>query len=193
VRGRHSPATVRVDRARPGPSPYRPTTGLPCFSPSFPLTTLPCAAGFPFFYIEPSKKEFLPITRKFVGPVTRKEAEEIAPIGAGGAVVMGKDLAVIRVAQYINNEAGASSCSWLDMLLHRAGGCTSACCCLGSFYIAGLTYWPSPALPSCRQRTHHDELEGHEEGARPSVLPLSPAHMLSAYACANLQTLLWLL
>lgn len=38
-------------------------------------------AAFPFFYIEPSKAEFLPITQKFTGPLTRKQAEQIAPIG----------------------------------------------------------------------------------------------------------------
>lgn len=38
-------------------------------------------ASFPFFYIEPSKTEFLPITQKFTGPLTRKQAEQIAPIG----------------------------------------------------------------------------------------------------------------
>lgn len=38
-------------------------------------------AAFPFFYIEPSKKEFLPITQKFTGPLTQKQAEAIPPIG----------------------------------------------------------------------------------------------------------------
>lgn len=38
-------------------------------------------AAFPFFYIEPSKAEFLPITQRFTGPLTRKQAEQIAPIG----------------------------------------------------------------------------------------------------------------
>ena len=38
-------------------------------------------AAFPFFYIEPSKADFLPITQKFTGPLTRKQAEQIAPIG----------------------------------------------------------------------------------------------------------------
>jgi hypothetical protein len=38
-------------------------------------------AAFPFFYIEPWKKEYLPITAKFLGPITRVEAEQIAPIG----------------------------------------------------------------------------------------------------------------
>lgn len=38
-------------------------------------------AAFPFFYIEPSKKEFLPLTQKFTGPITQKQAEAIAPIG----------------------------------------------------------------------------------------------------------------
>ena len=40
-------------------------------------------ASFPFFYIEPSKTEFLPITQKFTGPLSRKQAEQIAPIGIG--------------------------------------------------------------------------------------------------------------
>lgn len=38
-------------------------------------------ASFPFFYIEPSKTEFLPITQKFAGPLSRKQAEKIAPVG----------------------------------------------------------------------------------------------------------------
>ncbi len=38
-------------------------------------------ASFPFFYIEPSKTEFLPITQKFTGPLSRKQAEKIAPVG----------------------------------------------------------------------------------------------------------------
>lgn len=38
-------------------------------------------AGFPFFYIEPSKKDYLHITEKFAGPLTQAQAETIAPIG----------------------------------------------------------------------------------------------------------------
>ncbi|KAL0032623.1 hypothetical protein WJX77_011236 [Trebouxia sp. C0004] len=38
-------------------------------------------ASFPFFYIEPSKTEFLSITQKFTGPLSRKQAEQIAPVG----------------------------------------------------------------------------------------------------------------
>ena len=38
-------------------------------------------AAFPFFYIEPSKKENLPITEKFTGKLTLPQAESIAPIG----------------------------------------------------------------------------------------------------------------
>ena len=38
-------------------------------------------AAFPFFYIEPAKPENLHITEKFVGKLTRKMAENIAPIG----------------------------------------------------------------------------------------------------------------
>ena len=37
--------------------------------------------AFPFFYIEPWKDEYLPITRKHVGPISKRQAEEIAPIG----------------------------------------------------------------------------------------------------------------
>jgi hydroxyproline O-arabinosyltransferase len=44
-------------------------------------------AAFPFFYIEPSKKEYLPITQKFLGPLDRKEAEKIAPIGNAPTMV----------------------------------------------------------------------------------------------------------
>lgn len=38
-------------------------------------------AAFPFFYIEPAKKDHQKITMKFTGPLTRKELEQIAPIG----------------------------------------------------------------------------------------------------------------
>ena len=40
--------------------------------------------AFPFFYIEPAKAQYLPITQKFTGPLTRKQAEQIAPIGIFG-------------------------------------------------------------------------------------------------------------
>jgi hypothetical protein len=39
-------------------------------------------AAFPFFYIEPAKPEFKHITEKFTGPLTRRQAEAIAPMGA---------------------------------------------------------------------------------------------------------------
>ena len=39
-------------------------------------------AAFPFFYIEPAKKDFRHITEKFTGPLTLKQAESIAPMGA---------------------------------------------------------------------------------------------------------------
>uniref|UniRef100_A0A7R9VVW4 Hydroxyproline O-arabinosyltransferase-like domain-containing protein n=1 Tax=Chlamydomonas euryale TaxID=1486919 RepID=A0A7R9VVW4_9CHLO len=38
-------------------------------------------AAFPFFYIEPAKKEYQDITMKFTGQVSRTELEQIAPIG----------------------------------------------------------------------------------------------------------------
>lgn len=51
---------------------------LPAGHPFFRLCR---PAAFPFFYIEPWKKEYLPITAKFLGPISRVEAEKIAPIG----------------------------------------------------------------------------------------------------------------
>mmetsp|Transcript_36561 Transcript_36561/g.92332 ORF Transcript_36561/g.92332 Transcript_36561/m.92332 type:complete len:560 (-) Transcript_36561:275-1954(-) len=38
-------------------------------------------AAFPFFYIEPAKGDHAPITMKFTGKISRKQLEEIAPIG----------------------------------------------------------------------------------------------------------------
>ena len=44
-------------------------------------------AAFPFFYIEPAKPSFKHITEKFTGPLTRRQAEAIAPMGASSALV----------------------------------------------------------------------------------------------------------
>ena len=38
-------------------------------------------AAFPFFYIEPAKKDFKHLTEKFTGPLSLQRAESIAPIG----------------------------------------------------------------------------------------------------------------
>lgn len=38
-------------------------------------------AAFPFFYIEPAKKDFKRLTEKFTGPLSLKQAESIAPMG----------------------------------------------------------------------------------------------------------------
>eukprot|EP00884_Botryococcus_braunii_P021976 jgi/Botrbrau1/8462/Bobra.0237s0079.1 len=54
-------------------------------------------AAFPFFYIEPSKKEFRHITEKFTGPLTLKQAEMIAPIGNAPTMMTFQQLA--RVAE----------------------------------------------------------------------------------------------
>ena len=43
-------------------------------------------AAFPFFYIEPAKKDFRHLTEKFTGPLTLRQAESIAPIGGLGFV-----------------------------------------------------------------------------------------------------------
>jgi hypothetical protein len=55
------------------------------------------AASFPFFYIEPSKKEYLPIVNKFVGPVTRQQTEEIAPIGNAPTMMRWEDMKTVRL------------------------------------------------------------------------------------------------
>ncbi|KAI3431793.1 hypothetical protein D9Q98_010546 [Chlorella vulgaris] len=52
-------------------------------------------ASFPFFYIEPSKKEYLPIVNKFVGPVTRQQTEEIAPIGNAPTMMRWEDMKAV--------------------------------------------------------------------------------------------------
>eukprot|EP00892_Ulva_mutabilis_P011770 jgi/Ulvmu1/8966/UM005_0057.1 len=50
-------------------------------------------AAFPFFYIEPSRKDFVPITQKFVGKdKDRKECESIAPIGSSPTFMRFDDL-----------------------------------------------------------------------------------------------------
>ncbi len=38
-------------------------------------------AAFPFFYIEPARKDYRAITERFTGALTRKQAESIPPIG----------------------------------------------------------------------------------------------------------------
>ena len=54
-------------------------------------------AAFPFFYIEPSKAEYLPLVAralgKRTGTVAREEAEEIAPIGNSPTWMRTRDLA----------------------------------------------------------------------------------------------------
>jgi hydroxyproline O-arabinosyltransferase len=53
-------------------------------------------AAFPFFYIEPSRKEYVHITQKFVGyDKTRKDCEKIAPIGSSPTFLRFDDLKAI--------------------------------------------------------------------------------------------------
>ena len=39
-------------------------------------------AAFPFFYIEPAKADYVHITEKFTGKLSRQQLESISPIGA---------------------------------------------------------------------------------------------------------------
>jgi hypothetical protein len=49
-------------------------------------------AAFPFFYIEPSKAEYRPLTEAFTGPLTLVEAERVPPVGNAPTVVATADL-----------------------------------------------------------------------------------------------------
>ena len=51
------------------------------------LMTGDIPAAFPFFYIEPAKPDYRPITEKFTGKLTLKQAESIAPIGMPSKVL----------------------------------------------------------------------------------------------------------
>ncbi|KDD75345.1 hypothetical protein H632_c731p1 [Helicosporidium sp. ATCC 50920] len=49
-------------------------------------------AAFPFFYIEPSTKKNMPLVAKYVGAITKQEAEQIAPIGNAPTMMHWDDL-----------------------------------------------------------------------------------------------------
>jgi hydroxyproline O-arabinosyltransferase len=90
-------------------------------------------AAFPFFYIEPSKKEFLPITRRFVGDVTRKQAEQIAPIGNAPTLMSMADMEAVvplwfNLSIAVHNDEGAvKEWGWVQemyaftLALYKAG------------------------------------------------------------------------
>jgi hydroxyproline O-arabinosyltransferase len=59
-------------------------------------------AAFPFFYIEPSRKDYVHITQKFIGSdKSRKDCEEIAPIGSSPTFLRFDDLRTIA-ASWVN-------------------------------------------------------------------------------------------
>ena len=55
-------------------------------------------AAFPFFYIEPAKPDSKHITEKFTGPLTRRQAEAIAPMGA--QLGLGQHVAAVQVVGF---------------------------------------------------------------------------------------------
>ncbi|KAK2079342.1 hypothetical protein QBZ16_003033 [Prototheca wickerhamii] len=77
-------------------------------------------AAFPFFYIEPSKKSYLPIVQKFTGPITRKEAEQIAPIGNAPTLMSLDDLTRVFPVWFNlsiaihNDEQAAKEWGWVQ-------------------------------------------------------------------------------
>lgn len=52
-------------------------------------------AAFPFFYIEPSKKENVPITSRFANTTSKKELESIAPIGNSPTYMLFEDMKAV--------------------------------------------------------------------------------------------------
>ena len=56
-------------------------------------------AAFPFFYIEPARKDYRAITEHFTGALTRKQAESIPPIGERHGVL--RHLAASRTATIV--------------------------------------------------------------------------------------------
>ena len=144
--------------ARPCPRPRGLRTKLPLRPastpppPPPPPRPRPPAAAFPFFYIEPSKKEYRGIVSKFVGPVTVKEAEQIAPIGGW---VAAERLGGCREGGWLRRGwAGVVPChltpEWACLQQHstwQAGGAAGRAgpCCL----LRRAAECRAPALP-CR-------------------------------------------
>ncbi|KFM22371.1 hypothetical protein F751_0081 [Auxenochlorella protothecoides] len=96
------------------------------------LMTGTTPAAFPFFYIEPSKKEFLPIVQKFVGPISRVEAEEIAPIGNAPTFMSVADMKNvmpiwfnISIAVH-NDEAASKAWGWVQEMYAFTLSCYKA-------------------------------------------------------------------
>eukprot|EP00891_Asterochloris_glomerata_P002540 jgi/Astpho2/2540/e_gw1.00048.41.1_t len=52
-------------------------------------------AAFPFFYIEPARKDYRAITERFTGALTRKQAESIPPIGNAPTLLSLKQLSIV--------------------------------------------------------------------------------------------------
>jgi hypothetical protein len=87
-----------------------------------PLPNLAAAAGgapaaFPFFYIEPSKAENVPIVERLLGleagSMSRLDAEELAPIGSAPTLLSAADMAAVAPRWYelsldVHRDAGAT-------------------------------------------------------------------------------------
>lgn len=81
-----------------------------CMSPSLPHAHTPVhtvchlqnfmtsesPAAFPFFYIEPAKPQYQAITMKYTGQVSRKELDQIAPIGNSPTFMTLEDMKRVR-------------------------------------------------------------------------------------------------
>jgi hypothetical protein len=76
------------------------------------------AAAFPFFYIEPAKNDHARITMKFTGKISRKQLEEIAPIGNSPTYMSMADM----------KKVGGNTCSCLHPLLQEQLQPAHPCC-----------------------------------------------------------------
>eukprot|EP00884_Botryococcus_braunii_P021975 jgi/Botrbrau1/8461/Bobra.0237s0078.1 len=86
-------------------------------------------AAFPFFYIEPSKREHRHITEKFTGRLTLKQAESIAPIGNAPTMMSFEQLAHVAETwmnvthQIFDDEEAHKEWGWVQEMY----GFTIAC------------------------------------------------------------------
>lgn len=82
-------------------------------------------AAFPFFYIEPSRKDYVPITQKFIGAdKTRRDCEKIAPIGNSPTFLRFDDLKKIA-GPWVNTSIAIFSDPVSNKV--RARVCATAC------------------------------------------------------------------
>jgi hypothetical protein len=87
-------------------------------------------AAFPFFYIEPSRKDYVHITKKFIGAdKTRRDCEKIAPIGSSPTFLRVDDLTKIA-GPWVNNSIAIFKDPESNKVCSTASGVYSSLCSL---------------------------------------------------------------